>query len=162
MGRPSLSSFEKNLRHEIALNLKRISQGKTQAQISDMTGIPASTVSGYFSERSTIKEDNLKKIAEAFGVDPGEIDPRVKKIDWDKHDSKLTPKHFNMIEQVENAPTWATEEDILDLEKMLNSNVSMAFGGEELTEDDKEKVKNVLTGIFWERLEKQKKKDGKM
>ncbi|EPF4429226.1 LexA family transcriptional regulator [Escherichia coli] len=76
MARPSLNNFEKQLRKEISNNLKRITRGKTQAQISEMTGIPASTISGYFSQRSTIKEDNLKKIAKAFGVAESEIDPR--------------------------------------------------------------------------------------
>lgn len=76
MARPPLNNFEKQLRKEISENLKRITRGRTQAQISQMTGIPASTISGYFSQRSTIKEDNVKRIAKAFGVPEIEIDPR--------------------------------------------------------------------------------------
>ncbi|MFS1016805.1 helix-turn-helix domain-containing protein [Enterococcus casseliflavus] len=76
MARPPLNNFEKQLRKEISDNLKRITRGRTQAQISQMTGIPASTISGYFSQRSTIKEENVKKIAKAFGVPEIEIDPR--------------------------------------------------------------------------------------
>lgn len=76
MARPALNNFEKQLRKEISENLKKVTHGKTQAQISQMTGIPASTISGYFSQRSTIKEENVKKIAKAFGVPEIEIDPR--------------------------------------------------------------------------------------
>ncbi|MGS3162271.1 LexA family transcriptional regulator [Enterococcus sp. MFKCC-BF.UR33] len=76
MARPPLNNFEKQLRKEISENLKKVTRGKTQAQISQMTGIPASTISGYFSQRSTIKEENVKKIAKAFGVSEIDIDPR--------------------------------------------------------------------------------------
>lgn len=62
-------------------------------------------------------------------------------------------------EAEENAPKWATEHDILELDKMLNSNVNMSYGGENLTEEEKQRVKDVLTGIFWEKLEKQKKSE---
>ena len=54
------------------------------------------------------------------------------------------------------SPKWATEEDIMDLEEMLNSNVNMAYGGEELTEEEKQRLKDVLTGIFWDKLQKKK------
>ncbi|MGO2084160.1 helix-turn-helix domain-containing protein [Vagococcus sp.] len=54
------------------------------------------------------------------------------------------------------APEWATQEDVLDLMDMLDSNVNMAYGGEELTEEEKQRVKDVLTGIFWEKLQKKK------
>ncbi|MGG5313864.1 hypothetical protein IGL24_002567 [Enterococcus sp. DIV2371] len=76
MGRPTLNNFEKKLREDISNNLKRITKGKTQAQISEITGIPTSTISGYFAKRSTIKEENLIKIAKAFNVDKSDIDPR--------------------------------------------------------------------------------------
>lgn len=57
-----------------------------------------------------------------------------------------------------NVPDWASDDDVVDLYKMLESNVNMAYGGENLTEEEKQRVKDVLTGIFWEKLEKIKKK----
>lgn len=57
-----------------------------------------------------------------------------------------------------SVPEWASDKDVIDLEEMLNSNVNMAYGGENLTEDEKQRVKDILTGIFWEKLEKNKKK----
>ncbi|MHC5215431.1 helix-turn-helix domain-containing protein [Enterococcus sp. LJL128] len=102
MGRPAITEFEQKLRETISNNLKRITYGYTQAQVSEMTGIPASTLSGYFAKRSTIKRDNLKKIAEAFNVKESDIDPRAKeKIDWSEYDKQLTPKHFELIKEAE-------------------------------------------------------------
>lgn len=57
-----------------------------------------------------------------------------------------------------NVPDWASDDDVVDLYEMLDSNVNMAYGGENLTEEEKQRVKDVLTGIFWEKLEKIKKK----
>lgn len=56
-----------------------------------------------------------------------------------------------------DVPDWATQDDIIDLEEMLNSNVNMAYGGENLTEEEKQRVKDVLTGIFWEKIKDRKK-----
>ncbi|MBP1044887.1 helix-turn-helix transcriptional regulator [Enterococcus sp. BWM-S5] len=79
MGRSPLTEFEIGLREIISNNLKKVTRGKTQAQISDITGIPPSTLSGYFAKRSTITEENLNIISEKFNVDRSEIDPRYAK-----------------------------------------------------------------------------------
>lgn len=78
MPRPQLNSYEKKLRKEISNNLKRLSQGMTQNQISNKTGIPSSTISGYFAQRSTINAGNAQKLATLFNVSIDEIDPRFK------------------------------------------------------------------------------------
>lgn len=62
-----------------------------------------------------------------------------------------------LLDGNEQTPEWATETDILELDKMLDSNVNMSYGGENLTEEEKQRVKDVLTGVFWEKLEKKKK-----
>ena len=53
MPRNQLSDFDKQLRKQISENLKLHSKGLTQYEISNLTGIPASTISGYFAMRST-------------------------------------------------------------------------------------------------------------
>ena len=55
-------------------------------------------------------------------------------------------------------PSWASEKDVMDLEELLQSNVNMAYGGESLTEAEKQRVKDILTTLFWDKL--QKKKEG--
>lgn len=51
-----------------------------------------------------------------------------------------------------DTPEWATEKDTHDLEEFLEQNEgSMTYGGEKLTEEDKEKLKIAMTQIFWRR-----------
>lgn len=78
MPRNPLSDFDKKLREEIASNLKKHTKGLTQADLSAMTGIPTSTLSGYFAKRSTINVGNTQKIADALGINKQDIDPRFK------------------------------------------------------------------------------------
>lgn len=54
-----------------------------------------------------------------------------------------------------DSPDWATNDDLYDLEEMLNNGVNMAYGGEELTDEEKQRVRDILTGIFWEKKAKQ-------
>lgn len=82
MPRNPLSNFEKKLRKEIANNLKTHTKGITQQELSEMTGIPTSTLSGYFAERSTINAGNSQKIADALKIDKQDIDPRFKEAPW--------------------------------------------------------------------------------
>lgn len=76
MPRTELTVFEKAVRKIIAHNLKRLTKGMTQYQLSERTGIPQSTLSGYFAERSTPDPGRVQKIADALGVSKEEIDPR--------------------------------------------------------------------------------------
>lgn len=76
MPRTPLSYEDKEIRKIIADNLKKLTHGYTRAQLSDMTNIPTSTLSGYFTEKSTISMENAEKIAEQFNVDKADIDPR--------------------------------------------------------------------------------------
>ncbi|MFD1899213.1 transcriptional regulator [Enterococcus termitis] len=82
--------------------------------------------------------------------------PGIKKLE-EVADYFNVSTDFLLGRESEKTPSWATEKDILELDKMLSSNVNMSYGGENLTEEEKQRVKDVLTGIFWEKLEKQKK-----
>lgn len=79
MPRNKLSEFDKELRSQIAKNLKRYSANITQGRLSELTGIPASTLSGYFAERSLPSPAKVQVIAEALGVSKADIDPRFTK-----------------------------------------------------------------------------------
>lgn len=76
MPRNKLSPLDIKVREDISTNLKRLSHGKTQQQISDETGIPVSTLSGYFAKRSTPNAGTAQKLADYFGVRKSDIDPR--------------------------------------------------------------------------------------
>lgn len=58
----------------------------------------------------------------------------------------------------EDTPEWASTKDIIELERLLDNDVNMAYGGESLTEAEKQRVKDILTTLFWDKL--QKKKEG--
>ncbi|MFC6260244.1 helix-turn-helix domain-containing protein [Levilactobacillus fujinensis] len=76
MPRHELSSFEKNIRQLIAQNLKTASRGMTQGDLAAKTGIPSSTLSGYFAQRSTPSPENVQLLADVLGVHRAAIDPR--------------------------------------------------------------------------------------
>lgn len=56
-------------------------------------------------------------------------------------------------------PEWATKEDIIELDKLLESNANMAYGGETLTDEERQRVKDILTGLFWEFRKEDKSKE---
>lgn len=76
MPRNKLSSFDKSLREQISKNLKQLCENMTQSELSELTGIPESTISGYFAMRSTPNSVNVQKIAAALNVRKSDIDPR--------------------------------------------------------------------------------------
>lgn len=76
MPRNSLSDFEKKLRKQISDNLKKYSSHLTQNELSRLTGIPASTISGYFAMRSTPNAGNIQKLATALNCSKSDLDPR--------------------------------------------------------------------------------------
>lgn len=57
-------------------------------------------------------------------------------------------------------PDWASEEDVVELEKVLDNNVNMSYGGENLTEEEKQRVRDIITSIFWEKIKKKKEGGG--
>jgi len=74
--RHKLTTFERSLRQIIAQNLKKVSQGMTQNDLAAKTGIPTSTLSGYFAQRSTPSPGNVQRIADALDCNKSAIDPR--------------------------------------------------------------------------------------
>lgn len=78
MPRNKLSDPEKVARQTISENLRKYSHGITQTELSEKTGIPTSTLSGYFAQRSTPNAGSLEKIANVLNVSKSDIDPRYK------------------------------------------------------------------------------------
>nr|DAX49183.1 MAG TPA: helix-turn-helix domain protein [Caudoviricetes sp.] len=79
MARTKRGTFDEDMRKIVALNLGRALQQKgwTKSMLSEKTGISASTLSGYFTAKYNINEENLKKLSEILGVAPSDIDPRA-------------------------------------------------------------------------------------
>ena len=122
MPRNKLSKFDKELRAQISANLKKYTDGITQYELSEMTGIPVSTLSGYFAMRSTPNAGNVQKIADALYVKKSDIDPRFSPDFLNSNkEPELTDKDEREIES--------------DLEDMMNSVSSAAYEGEDDIED---------------------------
>lgn len=124
MPRNKLSKFDKELRAQISANLKKYTDGITQYELSEMTGIPVSTLSGYFAMRSTPNAGNIQKIADALHIDKSDLDPRFSNSIL-KNDANEEPE-LNRRDEREIAS---------DLEDMMNSISSAAFEGEDDIED---------------------------
>lgn len=79
MARSKRSTFDEDMRKIVALNLGRALQQKgwTKSMLSEKTGISASTLSGYFTAKYNISEENLKTLSEKLGLAPSDIDPRA-------------------------------------------------------------------------------------
>lgn len=79
MARSKRSTFDEDMRRIVALNLgtalKR--KGWTKTMLADKTGISSSTLSGYFTAKYNISEENLEKLAEVLEIEPSAIDPRA-------------------------------------------------------------------------------------
>lgn len=118
MARNKLSLPEQKAREAISENLKHFSRGMTQKELSEKTGIPASTISGYFAKRSTPNAGTLQKLADALNVNKSDIDPRY------KTDSKSTPKTA----------------DLADKETIFT------YEGKEIPPEDLEYMKRILLG----------------
>ncbi|MDQ8500180.1 helix-turn-helix transcriptional regulator [Enterococcus faecium] len=110
-------------------------------QLALKSGVSASQISRFEKgERKDPTLETLKKLSTALGVS----------ISYFEENS---PVNVNTI------PKWANEEDLIELDKLLESNVDMAYGGETLTDEERQRVKDILTGLFWEFRKEDKSKE---
>lgn len=124
MPRNKLSRFDKELRTQISENLKKHAGGMTQFKLSEMTGIPVSTLSGYFAMRSTPNAGNIQKIADALHINKSDLDPRFS--------NNILKSEANEEPELNTRDEREIESD---LEDMMNSVSSAAFEGEDDIED---------------------------
>ncbi|EMF0282709.1 helix-turn-helix transcriptional regulator [Enterococcus hirae] len=119
----------------------RTSKGLGVNQLALKSRVSASQISRFEKgERKDPTLETLKKLSLALGVS----------ISYFEENSPV---------KTELIPDWANEEDLIELDKLLESNVNMAYGGETLTDEEKQRVKDVLTGLFWEFRKEDKSKE---
>lgn len=109
---------------------------KTQKEVASDLGISRQVLSHLENNRNEPDLDTVVKLANYYKVS------------------------IDSLYGNENTPSWATESEIIELEKLLNEEVALSFGGVELTEEEQQRVKDIITTIFWEKI-KEDRKDSK-
>ncbi|MBF7125570.1 helix-turn-helix transcriptional regulator [Pediococcus pentosaceus] len=106
----------------------RESKDLTQTELAKRLSIDKSAMNKIESGTRKVSADELSKLASIFDVT----------TDY------LLGKN--------NTPKWANNNDTNDLKKFLEDNDgTFTYGGDDLTEDEKQKLKIAMTQIFWDR-----------
>ncbi|MDQ0195793.1 helix-turn-helix domain-containing protein [Paenibacillus wynnii] len=126
----SFGRYLKQLREE---------KGLTINQLAAAAGISGSQISRIENGlRGIPKPSTLRKIAEATKVPYESLMDQAGYL----QEAELT--------SVEVVPEWATSKDKRDFRKMLEDDGELMFDGIPLNKEDKQRIKDVLTGLFWE------------
>lgn len=57
-------------------------------------------------------------------------------------------------------PEWAEKDEVIQLDKILQSKVGMAYGPDgEISEEDREALDNLIAGYFWSKKKKEKERN---
>ena len=116
-------------------------QGKTQDEVAKSIGISRARYSHLENERNEPDNELLKLLASYYEVS--------------------TDYLLGISEKNHRSPDWATEADRIDLDKLLQSNTPMGYGEMSTSPEDREKVRNVIEGIYWDRLKELREKGEK-
>lgn len=84
MARSKYTEVELNRIKDISANLKQLLRlkGVTQAQLSDKTGLPTSTISDYVIGKTLISPGNLQKVADVLNILKSDIDSSINKVTY--------------------------------------------------------------------------------
>ncbi|APX72890.1 helix-turn-helix domain-containing protein [Companilactobacillus allii] len=114
------------------LKLLRQNLGLTQQEVANKIGVSRASYSHMENGRNEPDNETLIKLSNFFGVST------------------------DYLLGNDETPKWATPKDILDLKDFLDGNMGMAYNGEDLTEEENERLKLALSQIFWDKKKQQK------
>lgn len=141
--------------------LKEMRQAKHLGvnQLALKSGVSASQISRFENGASkNPTTDTIKKLAKALNDDDQELMQKAGYLLPPKN-LKVTPTANGAIVTADSStPEWANESDVLELHDFLTSNAGMAFEGVKLTKEQKQRVNEILTQVFWEEIKKEKDK----
>ncbi|HCR3206413.1 TPA: helix-turn-helix transcriptional regulator [Enterococcus faecium] len=122
---------------DFGTRLKELRKSKklTQQQLGDIIHVSKVSISGYERGERSPDRETLTALADYFNVTTDYLLGR------------------------NQTPEWATKEDIIELDKLLESNANMAYGGETLTPEQLQRVRDVLAGMFWKFKKEDKDKE---
>ncbi|MEC0369433.1 transcriptional regulator [Paenibacillus chibensis] len=136
--------------NEFGSTLKRLREqkGYTINQLAEAAGISNSQISRMENGlRGIPKAPTIRKLADALEAPYGELMGAAGYLE-----------DRDGINQAETTPEWATSKDKRDFKKMLEEDGELMFDGIPLDQEDKQRIKDVLTGLFWEAKHMNKRK----
>lgn len=79
---------------------------------------------------------------------------------------KIIADYFNkpldyFAENEDDAPEWATTKDLSDIKKILENDQPVLFDGVPITEENRQRAMDILTGLLWEAKELNKQTYGR-
>lgn len=116
----------------------------TQNEIAEHLGMGRSNFGHIENDRVVPSSDDLQKIADILHTTTDYLLGRT------------VSGHSPVPGQV--PPVWASSKDKRDFKKMLEEDGELMFDGVPLDEKDRQRVLDVLTGLFWEAKEMNKRK----
>lgn len=126
----------------------REQQGYSINQLAEAAGISNSQISRIENGvRGVPKPATIRKISDALSVPYADMMKQAGYLETGKPASEL-----------HDAPEWATYKDRRDFKKMLEDEDDLMFDGIPLDDEDKKRIKDVLTGLFWEAKQMNKRK----
>ncbi|MWV44592.1 helix-turn-helix domain-containing protein [Paenibacillus sp. HJL G12] len=140
------------MENEFGVLLKQIREqkGLTINQLAEAAGISNSQISRMENGlRGIPKAPTIRKLADALDASYGEFMSAAGYLEG-----------TDGMDAAEQLPAWATSKDKRDFKKMLEEDGELMFDGIPLDQEDKQRIKDVLTGLFWEakHMNKRKKK----
>lgn len=113
----------------------RVKRGFTQDEIAEQLGMNRANFSNYERDVASPPAETLMRIADI-----------------------LKTSTDYLLGRDDYVPSWATARDRRDFKKMLEEDPEIMFDGVPLDEQDRQRVKDVLTGLFWEAKQMNKRK----
>lgn len=111
----------------------RTQKHMTQSDIGDYLHVSKVSVSGYENGTREPDQESSIKLANLFDVT------------------------LDYLYGRNETPSWAKQKDTVDLKSFLDKNLVGAFyDGDELTEEQKDKLQIALTQIFWDQRKKER------
>ncbi|MDU0200135.1 helix-turn-helix domain-containing protein [Paenibacillus sp. MAH-36] len=120
----------------------REKKGLTQDQMAEVLGIKRARYNSWENNIAKPDIDFIDKLADFHKV---------------SSDSILGRNHITES----NLPSWATSKDKRDFKKMLQEDLPVMFDGVPIEGESRQRVLDVLTGLFWEAKEMNKKTYGR-
>lgn len=116
-------------------------QGITKYRLSKETGVSYTGLTKILSRQTKHPQiDSLKAIANFFN----------KSLDY-----------FSEQENEHQSPEWATAKDLADIKKILEEDQPVLFDGVPITDENRKRAMDILTGLLWEAKDLNKKTYGR-